>query len=457
MSFFAIDIILLVLFCVITAIFLYKKRKRISRQGVLILYKTKIGIKIIDEISEKYSKLIGFLQYIVIASGYILMIAMTWLIVRFSYAYLTTPGLAKALKIPVIMPLVPYIDRVFAPGILPPFYFTYWIIIIAIVAVPHEFFHGIFARFSKIKVHSTGFGFLGPLIAFFVEPDEKAMNKLKNKDQMALLASGTFANILITIISIILVILFFYIAFVPSGLIFNTYSISPLNNKNISVLGNVSFSDTTYLELSSNNKTYVADILFLPYINNENFSLIPIYDYSPAFNAQIRGAISKIDNIKITSYKELNSTLNLYKPGDKISIETISGNKTNNYKITLGNSSGQAFLGVGFAQMERKGILSWAYSIVYKIEKPEVYYQSRFGEFGIFIRDLLWWIVLINISVALMNMLPLGIFDGGRFFYLAILSITKKKKVAEKAFKFSTWFFLLLVIALMLKWLVAIF
>ena len=50
-------------------------------------------------------------------------------------------------------------------------------------------------------------------------------------------------------------------------------------------------------------------------------------------------------------------------------------------------------------------------------------------------------------------MIPVGIFDGGRFWYLTVLAITKNKKIAEKAFKASTWFILLLVAILMIVWL----
>ena len=66
------------------------------------------------------------------------------------------------------------------------------------------------------------------------------------------------------------------------------------------------------------------------------------------------------------------------------------------------------------------------------------------GDSGIFIYDLLWWLIIISISVALVNMLPVGIFDGGRFFYITVLAMTKKEKVAKKSFKFipiSSYFY----------------
>ena len=59
---------------------------------------------------------------------------------------------------------------------------------------------------------------------------------------------------------------------------------------------------------------------------------------------------------------------------------------------------------------------------------------------------------MINILVALFNMLPLGILDGGRFFYLTIWSITGKEKWGKKAYAFITWFLLLMIGALMVRW-----
>ena len=71
---------------------------------------------------------------------------------------------------------------------------------------------------------------------------------------------------------------------------------------------------------------------------------------------------------------------------------------------------------------------------------------------GIFIYNLLWWLVIINISVALINMLPMGIFDGGRFFYVTVWGITKNEKFAKRAFAFTTYFFLFILVLLMVFW-----
>ena len=64
----------------------------------------------------------------------------------------------------------------------------------------------------------------------------------------------------------------------------------------------------------------------------------------------------------------------------------------------------------------------------------------------------MWWLVLINLSVAIINMLPVGIFDGGRVFYLTILSLFKSEKIAEKSFKLITYIILLIFIIIMVFW-----
>ena len=145
--------------------------------------------------------------------------------------------------------------------------------------------------------------------------------------------------------------------------------------------------------------------------------------------------------------------MNSYVPGDNITITTIddSNNKTT-YNLTLTEKDGKAFLGIGFLSQKRTGFFSFFYNLFEKVKDPFIYYESKLGDLGIFIFNLFWWAVMISLSVALVNMLPLGMFDGGRFFYLTIWGLTGKQKFAEKAFKFSTWFLLFLVFAMMLKW-----
>jgi membrane-associated protease RseP (regulator of RpoE activity) len=391
--------------------------------------------------------------YPIVVCGYLLMFLGVWLILKVAYTYITSPYLAKALKIPVIMPLVPYLPDIFKIPFLPPFYFTYWIIIIAIIAIPHEFAHGIFARLNKIRILSTGFGFLGPFLAAFVEQDDKQMQKASKFSQLTVLAAGTFANLIMTLVFGLVMFLFFVSAFSPAGVNFNMYSADVINSSSISAIGTNYLDNTTLLNIKANNKTYFAEEKMLNDSLKINGSALVVFDDSPALRANLAGAIAKVDGKKITSYEILNSTLHSYKPGDNIIITTISKDKSEtNYNITLAERNGNAFLGIGIAPQQRSGAFAFVYNLFDSINNPMIYYESRLGDFGIFILDLLWWTVLVSLSVALMNMLPLGLFDGGRFFYLTVWAITGREKIAKNAFKISTWFMLAVLVLMMVKW-----
>ncbi len=458
----------LVLFTLLVALFLYTRKHNLKREGLLYLYRTKVGLQLIEWTSKKYAPILRPLQYVAIASGYILMLAMIWLLAKLSYHYITSPSLAQQLRVPVITPLIPYIDKLFAVDFLPPFYFTYWIIIIAIIAIPHEFAHGIFARFSKVKIHSTGFGFLGPFLAAFVEQDEKQMNKAKKFDQLAILAAGTFANVLMTILFAVILFLFIAAVFIPAGVYFNTYAASTLTIEDIAMVDGIplnqaerylSASNETLVSLktTSGSRYFVAPAT-LSQTLSEQLPAITVYDDAPALNARLRGAITQIDSVPVTSYEELRSALASHNPGENITLTTKDdAGKEQHFHIVLAGRAGESYLGIGIVPMQARGVRGLVYKAIGTVHNPLVYYESRLGEFGIFIYDLLWWIVVINISVALCNMLPVGIFDGGRFFYLTVWGLTGSEKAALRTFKASTWIILALVTLLMVKWFWVIF
>ncbi len=453
MSFILYDLTFLVLFTLFVIIFLYARRHNLKREGLLYLYRTKWGIRLIESATKKYSKFLKFIQYPIIICGYALMFFGIWFIINIAYTYMTSPYIAKALKIPVVMPLIPYLPEIFKIDFLPPFYFTYWILIIAIIAIPHEFFHGIFARLNKIKILSTGFGFLGPFLAAFVEQDDKQMQKAKKFSQLSVLAAGTFANLLMTVLFGLILLLFFTSTFMPAGVTFNMYATSAVNLSSISSVGSSYIDNSTLIKLEANNKSYFADAQMLNESLSKNEDYILAFDNSPAFNSKLSGAIIEINGNKITSYQDLNSTLSSHKPGDEITITTIDKNKDKTiYNITLAERDGRAFLGIGMAPYTSTGISSFFYSLIGKVKDPFIYYESVLGDFGTFILNLLWWIVMVSLSVALMNMLPLGIFDGGRFFFLSVWGLTGSKKVGEIAFRLSTWLFLAIIALMLVKW-----
>jgi len=452
------DLTFFALFTLIAIIFLYTHKKNLKREGIMYLYRTSFGVKFIESFSKKYKKILKPSQYLIIFSGYVLMVSMVYMLIKFTWIYLTSPVAAETIRVPVLIPLVPYLPELFKIDFLPTFNFTYWIVIIAILAIPHEFAHGIFARLNKIKIHSTGFGFLGPFLAAFVEQDEKDMEKASKFSQLSVLAAGTFANILTMILFMFLFWAFFTSAFVPAGANFNTYSTQIVNTSSLTIPDNFSLSDD-FVPVTLNGETAYANPIIIQQTISQKLPLTLVYEDTPAFNAKLKGAISEINGEKIISYESLSNELNKYSPGDTIEIKTtyqesirLDNIETLTYNITLSERNGKAFLGVGFSQPSSRGIIGSIQSLVFQIKDPMIFYQSNLGTFGWFIYYLLWWSVIILASVALVNMLPVGMFDGGRFFYLTVWAITGSKKIGEQAFKLSTYLILLLVVAMMVKW-----
>ena len=465
MSFVLYDVIFMIIFTLAAVIFIYTRKHNLQKQGILYLYRTQLGIKFIDWTSAKYKRILRPLEYVVVACGYFLMIGAVWLVITTVYIYVKSPFIAKIVQAPPVFPIFPYFTEFFnLDSFFPPFYFTYFAVVIAIIAVSHEFAHGIFARLNKVKIHSTGFAFMGPFLGAFVEQDEKQMNKAPKFSQLSILAAGTFANIIMTILFGLLMWAFFASAFSPAGVNFNTYSVEvvpfadlSLDGVPLSSIHDIKSNESLITLSSLNNKTYYTSQLGLQTALKEKPEQIMLYEDSPALRARLSGAITSINGKPTTSYEQLKEAISSQKPGNNITIKTIKNNKITEYNVQLAEKDNKAYLGIGLANQQSGGAFSWLSSFISKIKNPEIYYESKIGDFGLFIYNLLWWIVILNILVAFTNMLPVGIFDGGRFFYLTIWGLTGNEKAAKNSFKASTWIMLALIAVLMLKWIFTFF
>jgi len=469
MGFLIYDLIFLALFLIFSSIFLYTRRHNLKKEGLLFLYKTSWGIKLINYLGRKYRRTLKALSYVSITMGYLLMIGVFYLIYTIVKVYLFNPSIVRAIKIPPILPLVPYLPQVFSLDFLPPFYFTYWIVILAIIAITHEMAHGIFAAYDKVKIKTTGFGFfpffLPIFLAAFVELDEKKMAKKSKFKQMVILSAGTFANVLTAIFFFLILVIFFSLAFSASGVVFDSYATSAIMVSGISSVNGIHVNNASYdkiieladkeglNEISANNETYLATKSSLENQKEYNGQIL-VYNSAPAIKENLSSIILEIGGVKIDNLDKLVEELGKYSPGEEVIVKTKTTQGFEEKAITLEEHPerpGTAWLGIGFTNQEGSSVLG---KIMGKLsfKQPWVYYEPKFGEISIFIYNLLWWIILISVSVALINMLPVGIFDGGRFFYLTVFALTKSEKTAKKAFAFSTYFFLFILLLLMFFW-----
>jgi len=483
-SFVYYDLAFLVLFSISVAAFLYKNRKNLQVENkIILLYRTKMGLDTIDYVGKKHPKILHFLSDFVIIAGYLMMTAS--LLFFFAAMVLTFFAPATA-KIPPIIPLVPYVDRLLPTGTLPPFYFTYWIIVIAVIAVCHEFAHGVFAKLRDIRIKSTGFGFIGPLLAAFVEIDEKQMEKKPISSQLAVLAAGSAANLMLWILFFGISAMFFTATFAPAGVNFSSYAVGQVNLSKVVAIDNQlpdrpfknfyefatvleKLNRSSYEIMMSSGQVYIAEtktvstqkVALGSYSKNLNLAVLPID--SPAVRAGLTGAIQKISagNVTYSGFegaKDIQDALVGFGPGQNLTIETTTGR----YNLTLAShpeNESRGFLGVGFNQPPKTtlgkviGLFNYKDSSVNYIPKG----GKTAGEMIIFVYHLLYWLTIINFFIMLFNMLPVGIVDGGRFFYLSALAVTKDKNKAEKWFTAVTYLMLLGFLIIMGTWFVKAF
>ena len=456
-SFWVYDVAFLVLFSVFIIWVIKKNRENMNREGIIFMWRTQFGVNAIKYIGDNFKKTLHALKYVIVGIGFVLMGAMIWMLGQTVVIYLLHPEITKLIKAPPIAPLIPYFPKLFGmESFFPPFYFTYFIVALAIVAVVHEFSHGVFMRLFKVKIKSTGLVFLGPILGAFVEQDDRSFQKKSNLQQMTVLAAGVFANIVFALIFYGLYVGFFFSSFAASGYIFNTYGVSAVPLENIT-----GFNESgDLLKVMTANGTYYLDEGLAIQLNQSNGEYLIAYPEAPAVLAGMKGAIIQADDVKITGQDKLREFLENKHPGDRVIFMTEDIEGVKEYNILLSEHpeySSRAYLGVGHSENEPRGIIQKTLAKFMSFKDSSTLYKPTWdGEFVYFVYHLLWWVMIINLLVALFNMMPLGMLDGGRFFYLTILSIFKSEKIAKAAYKISGYIILFAFILLMFFWFIRI-
>ena len=287
------------------------------------------------------------------------------------------------------------------------------------------------------------------------------MKRKSNFEQISVLSAGSFANLVLAAIFFVLFWIYFVNAFAPSGVIFNTYLFDVVNSSQItSIENNLNIDIDGDLNLSKvkiENETYFVETSNL---NKVGEKIIAFKDL-PAINAGLRGAIIKINDVKIENNEKLKAEILKYKPGEEIKITTLIDDSEKEFNIVLAENpanKSEPIMGVGILDLKSSSILGKIREKLSFFKNPNIYYAPKGNtDLTMFIYNFLWWILLINLSIALVNMLPVGIFDGGRVFYLTIFALTKSEKIAKKTFSIMTYLFLAVFIMLTVLWAVSLF
>ena len=365
--------------------------------------------------------------------------------------YIKNPWISDLIKAPPVAPLIPYFPKLFGmESFFPNFYFTYFLIAIAIVAFVHEFSHGIFMKLSKIKIKSTGIVFLGPILGAFVEEDKKSFDGKGKFNRLSVLGAGVFANLVTGIIFFFLAWGLFNVAYVSNGYKVTDYAYEILPTESISGVENYSAN----LVLVNTTHGEYFGINGWDRYGEEGF--VKLYFDSPAIRNGIEGNIIRFNGEKVGGRNDFYNLFSDLVVGEMVNVTTVKGNEFYDYSFELTghpNNSSRVFLGIvggGLDPKESLGEFS-VYSLLLYLKGSAIDYQPVYSFFG-FLFNLFWWIMLINFLVALFNMLPLGILDGGQFFYVTILSITGSEKWAKKLYGGLGRIIFLAFVLLMVVW-----
>jgi len=381
----------IILFYLGIIVLLWIKRKKLDIQAkVIVLYRMKWGLKWMDKYASKLREWIILGGYVGVGAGYVGLIFISYILIKNLIDIIVNPATTPGVS--VVLPGI----NVPGLGVLP---FWYWIIAIFCIAIVHEFSHGIVARAHQVEVKNTGIVFLGPILGAFVEPDEKKMQKQPDIVQYSILAAGSFSNILLAILSIILLLFVFtpvqQAMVEPTGFTFDSYQ----------------------------KGAY------------------------PMAEAGIKPGtlITGVNGETVTHFQNFSQILSAAKPGDAITLATAE----REYSLILAQSPDDPTKGfLGIKDIRNKFELK----SIYQDSGWSVLYSSIDWLAG-FLR----WLFLLSLGIGLFNLLPLPIVDGGRMAQVFLHKL-KGDTLGERRYRQVGLFFLvLLVLNLALPWLMKLF
>lgn len=361
-----LDLLSFVAFILILVVLIYRDRKKAKFEGIMFIRRTKKGRNFIDRVAKSHSTFwnIVFSFGMIVAIPLILLIS----IYLINSAVIIASGQAELGGAGVLLP-----GPVSAPVIVPGLFIVpWWIWVIGVfsVMVPHEFSHGIVCRLKKIPIKSVGWLLFLFIPGAFVEPDEKRLEKEKKSTKIKVYAAGSFANITLAFIVLLILSSFVVFMFKPSGLfIYETVPGSPANLSGLS---------GTILEINGNpiNSIEDADRVFeglqpgdaIRIKTTENTRLVPVIEF--------RGT-NLIDFII----------------PDFIVVSTANETEMKTIRLVEHNETERGFLGI------QSTIQSYSSAL-----DVQHYFT---------ISTLLIWIYIFNFGIGLLNLLPIGPLDGG--------------------------------------------
>lgn len=378
-------------FYLLVILFFFIKRKQLDYQAkIIVLYRMKFGLKFIDRMASRFREWIVLLGYIGVGVGYLGLVLISYFLIKTLYDLITVPSAVSGVSL--VLPGI----NVPGVGILP---FWHWLLAIFVIAVVHEFSHGIVARAHNINVKNTGIVLLGPIIGAFVEPEEKELVKEKDIKQYSVYAAGPFSNIILAVMALLMMNLIFY----------------PVQQEMVEPAG---FSFGAFY--------------------NQNFSI--------AQSGIVPGTIiTGISGQPASDFSKISDILGCLPPGKEISLQT----KENVYSFRLGSNPDnpeKSFMGItqikNEFEVKEKYLAGWGKAWYWMVTQ---------------INEFLKWIFILSLGIGLFNLLPLPIVDGGRMIQVTMHKIHGRKKGEKRYRQIGMLFLLILLLSLIYPFLMKLF
>jgi membrane-associated protease RseP (regulator of RpoE activity) len=253
---------------------------------------------------------------------------------------------------PSVAIVLPGVDIPGSPIFVP---LGYGIIALAILMVVHEFGHGIISRVEGVKIKSIGVLMFAILPGAFVEPDEEDVKKSSRISKLRIYAAGSTFNLIVALIAFLIM-------------------------------------------------TGMSTFLIDPSFHSDGMEITSVVSNGPSTGILSEGmVIYSINGYTVKDITDFIQVMNKTAIGQTVTIQTDKGtytvktapNPTNSSKSYVGVRSQNPHLVVNEGVSKSFGnLVPWIFPI----------------------KDLLYWIFLLNFLVGTFNLLPMKPLDGGLIF-----------------------------------------
>lgn len=435
------------------------EKHNLVKYGPTVMFKTGLGIKLMDRLS-KYHRFWNFFGILSQIISLMLMVCIVYVmivgIMNISNNLSSDGiGVEYALAIPGINPLLP---------------FWYGVLGLVVAMVIHELAHGMQSRTNGVRVKSTGLLYAVVPLGAFVEPDEEDVQSSSRKVKLNLYSAGISTNFIAAAATFFIFAVLMlgsisspygdssavysqtedspsYLADIPSGAIIteiNGYEYTYSDDYTVTYPWDPGeLVDVTYV---IEDRTDQAKIRWGLYIET-------VSSGSPADGVLDEGTfILSVTNdgetVRMYSYNAFTSYMKTTHGGDDVTIScmTADGSSTYDAYLTLESKDGKGFIGIvtstsGMYFTTPDSILETARNPFANADSlPEMataalsYLASPFSGFdplpsgvewwydvpmeSVFwiLLSALYWIFWLNIMLGISNALPAYPFDGGYIF-----------------------------------------